>query len=77
MYQDIHNKNSTVGIALAIVASVIIVVFSFWFFPTYNVWQQSLSGQAKLQEAEWSKKIIIEEALEWKEKYLEAFTCLL
>ena len=45
-----------------IIVSLGIVSFLFWFFPVYTVWQQSMSGQAKLQEAEWSKKILIEEA---------------
>lgn len=38
------------------------VVFLFWAFPTYGVWQQEMSGKARLAEAEWSRQIQIEEA---------------
>ena len=41
---------------------VAIIGFLFWFFPTYAVWQQELSGKAQLAEAEWSRQIAIEEA---------------
>lgn len=61
---NIYNENSkrTLTLILMIIVSLGIVSFLFWFFPVYTVWQQSMSGQAKLQEAEWSKKILIEEA---------------
>lgn len=39
-----------------------LTAFLFWFFPTYSVWQQELSGKAKFKEAEWSRQIAIEEA---------------
>lgn len=42
---------------------IIIVVGLMAFLPKYNVWSQGLAGQAKLREAEFSKKVQIEEAL--------------
>lgn len=34
----------------------------FYIFPKYGVWQQSLSGEAELRRAEYSKRIAVEEA---------------
>lgn len=33
-----------------------------WGFPNYNVWQKGMSGQAVLQEAEYSRKVRVAEA---------------
>lgn len=38
------------------------VALIMWGGPTYGVWQQEMSGRAQLAEAEWSKKVQIEEA---------------
>lgn len=47
-----------------IIYSIVIIVIAsgMWIFPQYGVWQQELSGKAKLKEAEWSRQITIEEA---------------
>jgi len=45
-----------VGLTLAIIAT------SMWGCPKYNVYSQDLAGQARLREAESSRKIAIEEA---------------
>ena len=34
----------------------------FAIIPLYNVWQKELSGKAQLREAEWSRRIAVEEA---------------
>lgn len=41
-----------------------IVVFGslFAIWPKYKIWQREQSGRAELAEAEWSKKVDIEEA---------------
>jgi regulator of protease activity HflC (stomatin/prohibitin superfamily) len=39
-----------------------IIAFGMWGCPQYNVWQQRMAGQAKLAEAESSRKITIQEA---------------
>ncbi len=35
---------------------------SCWAFPKYRVWQRELAGKAELKEAEWNRKVAIEEA---------------
>lgn len=53
-----------VGIAVLVIAVIIIAMFGL---PLYRVWQKEKRGQASLREAEWSKKIAIEEAKAIKE----------
>lgn len=48
------------GIVCAIIVFLIVIFMAI--FPTYRVWQRELSGKGKLKEAEWSRKIEIEEA---------------
>lgn len=53
---------------LAVIILVIVLVIGFiglamWVLPQYGVWRQELRGKADLREAEWSKKVQIEEAL--------------
>lgn len=52
------------GIALGILVFIATIMFGW---PKYNVWQQSLSGLAKLKEAEYSRQIAIQEANAKKE----------
>lgn len=54
----------TVGI---IVLSLAFFGFILWGEPQYKVYSQKLSGEAKLKEAESSRKIAIEEAKAKKE----------
>lgn len=51
-------------IGLSIAALILVGPFSvpFYLWPKYRVWQQEQSGRAQLAEAEWTKKIKIEEA---------------
>jgi regulator of protease activity HflC (stomatin/prohibitin superfamily) len=49
----------------ATIVSVVIallVSLGMWGIPRYRVWQRELSGQAQLAEAEWTRKIVVEEA---------------
>lgn len=41
---------------------MVLILFAFWAFPTYNVWSREMRGKASLAEAQWDKKIQIEEA---------------
>lgn len=52
---------------LSIVFAIVIVLSLLYFWPVYKVWAQEKRGQADLAEAEWSKKIAIEEAKAKKE----------
>jgi len=49
------------GISIVVVV-VFVAGFMMWAIPTWNVWQRELAGQAQLKEAEWTRKIKIEEA---------------
>lgn len=59
---DTEVKN---GIAIGSVVMVFLfgfIVLGMWGCPTYNVWQQSLSGEAELKKAEWNRQIAVREA---------------
>jgi hypothetical protein len=44
----------------AVGLSILLLALLLW--PRYRVYSQTLSGQAKLEEAKWSTQIVIEEA---------------
>ena len=58
--------NEVMGtIILSICAAVLLTALvgaGCWAYPTYRVWEQGKSGEAKLREAEHSRQIRIEEA---------------
>lgn len=49
-------------IAGFIFGAIMLILLCMWLVPKWNIYQQTMAGQAKLREAEWSKKIAIEEA---------------
>ena len=51
--------------AITIVAAVILalVIIFMAALPLYGVWSQELSGKATLKEAEWSRQVLVEEAV--------------
>lgn len=53
-----------IGLMMAGAAGAVIILIGglFWIGPQYRVYSQNLSGQAQLAEAEWTKRIAIEEA---------------
>lgn len=53
---------NTIAAFLALVVILAIVATLCWGVPAWRVWQQGMSGKAKLREAEWSRQILIEEA---------------
>ena len=50
--------------AIAVTAVVVVTVLGIIFIggPQYNVWQQSLSGKAELQKAEYTRQVAVLEA---------------
>ncbi|UTM58319.1 hypothetical protein L4174_005615 [Photobacterium sp. CCB-ST2H9] len=50
---------SLVFLMVVIVGSILLTL---WAWPQYKVYKQEMDGIAALKEAEWSKKILIEEA---------------
>lgn len=45
-----------------LLAGISFILFLFWAFPTYRVWQREMSGKAELAEAQWNRQIQVEEA---------------
>lgn len=56
------NKGEALVFLIMSILAVFILLFMFWAFPQYAIWQQEMSGRAQLAEAEFSKKVSIEEA---------------
>lgn len=54
-------------ILVIVITSVVLLAAMFFIYPQYNVWQRELAGKATLREAEWSRKVAIEEARAKKE----------
>jgi hypothetical protein len=50
------------GIRFAVCIAIFLALGGSYGCPQYNVWQKGLAGQARLAEAEQSRKIAIEEA---------------
>jgi len=49
---------------VGIIASVLVFTGLLMFIiPQYGVWTKELAGKASLKEAEWSKKVQVEEAI--------------
>lgn len=61
-----HPKGEAAIIALILIAAIFIVAV-MWGWPKYRIYSQTLRGEAMLREAEWSKKVAIEEARATKE----------
>jgi hypothetical protein len=57
-------QNGFITPAVATVGLALVVVLSGLAFglPQYNVWQQSLSGKAELQKAEYTRQVAVLEA---------------
>ena len=54
--------NDVTGIILGVLSFILLIAICMWTFPQYGVYQQGLSGKAKLREAEFSKQVQIEQA---------------
>lgn len=48
--------------SLSIIGVVLILALLFFGWPKYRIWNREQAGKAQLAEAEWSKKIQIEQA---------------
>lgn len=60
MYQE--DKENIVIWSLIVSFFTGIIIAAFIFLPKYGVYRKELKGKAMLKEAEWSKKIKVEEA---------------
>jgi len=50
------------AITIGVVGAVVVLGLVFIGGPQYNVWQQSLSGKAELQKAEYTRQVAVLEA---------------
>ena len=61
-----NKKGETWGMVFAVAFLIMLIVavigVSMWGMPKYRIYRLDLSGQADLREAEWTKKIMVEEA---------------
>ena len=58
--KDFYIK-TMIGVAVGLLILLVIIGF-MWGIPKYRVWAKGLKGEALLREAEYSKKVQIEEA---------------
>ena len=65
--QDERADAGELLLAIVTIFVVVAIVAAILLFPVYNVWRKEKAGEAALREAEWSKKITIEEAKAMKE----------
>jgi len=61
--EDKENMKATGIITLTVIAILVLIVGGFMYgIPTYNVWQQEMSGKAEMARAEQNRRILVEEA---------------
>lgn len=56
------SQKGNAGIVLVVVSVIVGLALLLFVWPQYKVWQQGMSGQARLAEAKQSKQIAIETA---------------
>ena len=71
MFDPAERLFTIVSVIIVIIVSVIIIGLALWGAPKYRIYKLDLNGQAMLREAEWTKKIAIEEARAEKESATE------
>lgn len=62
MFKLNKKGESEIFILIGIVLVLFVILFAMWGLPKYGVYRKTLSGEAKLKEAEWSRQITIKEA---------------
>lgn len=62
-----RSGNTTILVLFGCLIGIVVIAFLAWGFPRYRIYRQDYRGQAALREAEWTKKILIEEAKAKKE----------
>ena len=64
-YKEVEGHSDTLkagAVIITIVIVLLLIASLFAIFPRYRVWQKEMSGKATLKEAEWDRKVQIEEA---------------
>lgn len=62
-----ESKGTLVAVISFLLLVVLLIAGFAWGLPKYRIYRQDLRGQAELREAEWTKRISIEEAKALKE----------
>ena len=63
-----ENLKAFVGWSIIVIVILVIVIGTpMAVVPKYKVWQKELKGKAALRQAEWDKKVAIEEAKAFNE----------
>lgn len=57
-----ENKNEGLIITIFCLLVILFIGGLMFLVPHYSVWRREMVGKAQLREAEWSKKIAVEEA---------------
>ena len=57
-----NKNNNFIIVTFFLIICAIVIGGLMAGIPKYNVWMREMSGRAELAEAEWSKKVQIEEA---------------
>jgi len=55
-------KEIKIGSIIAVLLICAFLAFGLWGCPKYKIYQKKLGGEAVLREAEYSRKVLIEEA---------------
>jgi len=55
------------GIGVIVILILVLIGLGMWGLPKYKIYKLELSGQAELAEAEWNKRVAVEEALASKD----------
>jgi predicted Holliday junction resolvase-like endonuclease len=58
-------RSLSTGVITSIIVAIVVIglfILWLWAYPQYRVWQQGLAGQAKLREAEYSRRVQVLEA---------------
>ncbi len=62
-----EDKSTLAIIGVVVMGVTLLIAGGCWGIPKYKVYQQTLRGEASLREAEWTRKIAVEEAKAIKE----------
>jgi len=64
---DQNDGSGMLPTALITIGSIVLLFLLFWGLPKWNVWRQTLSGEAELRKQEYSKQVLVEQAKAEKE----------
>ncbi|OQB41187.1 MAG: hypothetical protein BWY04_00994 [candidate division CPR1 bacterium ADurb.Bin160] len=60
--QEVVDRKKVIWVVIGVVFTILLILVLMWGIPTYQVWEQEMSGKAEMARAEQNRKILIEEA---------------